>query len=379
MDITLPGISLNVSNIVRLGSLISESIDDDDESQRYQDEYRLALLDFTDSAIPLLQAAGWENVKNRDDIIIAPLSGAMTNLIFCCSTTGKGTDQMENKLLLRVFGEGTETFFSRDEESSLFQNLSHFSEIQPKIVKSFRNGRIEVFLDGYQVLTAEKIRQKIIVTEIATKMLEFHKLQVDAPGRDGENYLWNLLFRWLKHAKTLCQNDDANEARFAKVNLTDLETEINWLENMIPKFIDSPIVFGHNDLQYGNIMISVTGAKICFIDFEYSGYVPRGYDIANYFAEWAADYHNEIAPHALNYDTKYPTKEERYHFYQSYDDKVAPEKLEQEVMAYALVNHMVWGIWGLIQAAKSNIDFDFLEYGMQRFLQYRVEKERYVS
>ena len=38
------------------------------------------------------------------------------------------------------------------------------------------------------------------------------------------------------------------------------------------------------------------------------------------------------------------------------------------------MNHLFWGLWGLIQATTSNIDFNFLEYGMQRLRQYHVDK-----
>ena len=40
------------------------------------------------------------------------------------------------------------------------------------------------------------------------------------------------------------------------------------------------IVFGHNDLQPGNVLVDRNN-DITFIDFEYARYVPRGYDIIN--------------------------------------------------------------------------------------------------
>lgn len=41
-----------------------------------------------------------------------------------------------------------------------------------------------------------------------------------------------------------------------------------------------------------------------FQDYEYAGYNPVTFDIANHFCEMAADYHTET-PHVLDYD-KYP-------------------------------------------------------------------------
>lgn len=42
------------------------------------------------------------------------------------------------------------------------------------------------------------------------------------------------------------------------------------------------------------------------------------------------------------------------------DDYV--NKLYVQVNQFALAAHLFWGIWGLIQAEHSDIDYDFLEY-----------------
>ena len=50
----------------------------------------------------------------------------------------------------------------------------------------------------------------------------------------------------------------------------------------------SPLVFAHNDLLSGNIMVATDGTStptMTFIDFEYADWAPRGYDLANHFCE----------------------------------------------------------------------------------------------
>jgi choline/ethanolamine kinase len=92
----------------------------------------------------------------------------------------------------------------------------------------------------------------------------------------------------------------------------------------------SDIVFGHNDIQYGNVMLNESAPeekKIYLIDFEYSAYVPRGYDIGNHWCEWAADYHSET-PHKLDYRHKYPTKTQQCDFCRAYLTAVARQKQE---------------------------------------------------
>lgn len=55
---------------------------------------------------------------------------------------------------------------------------------------------------------------------------------------------------------------------------------------------------------------------ITFIDYEYSGFNPVAYDIANHWCEWAADYHTE-APHVLDF-SRLPDPQQQYLFVESY-------------------------------------------------------------
>ena len=45
--------------------------------------------------------------------------------------------------------------------------------------------------------------------------------------------------------------------------------------------------------------------------------------------------------------------------------------LDGEVRRWAPVSHLFWGIWGLIQATISDIDFDYVEYAHNRISKYR--------
>lgn len=69
------------------------------------------------------------------------------------------------------------------------------------------------------------------------------------------------------------------------------EEEVEFLRDILPK---DDIVFSHNDLLANNILLIPPVSylhlfqnfdKVMFIDFEYSSYNFRGFDIANYFNE----------------------------------------------------------------------------------------------
>jgi len=145
------------------------------------------------------------------------------------------------------------------------------------------------------------------------------------------------------------------------------------------------LVFAHCDLLHGNVVILPRGENddpllqetvVSFIDYEYAAPSPAAFDIANHFAEWAG------------FECKYerlPTKSERLdfirHYVQAYlgfsgssASLVAVEqeaqKLAREVDLYRGIPGFYWGIWALIQAVISEIDFDYATYAELRLGEY---------
>jgi hypothetical protein len=55
---------------------------------------------------------------------------------------------------------------------------------------------------------------------------------------------------------------------------------------------------------------------LTLIDYEYSGFNPVAFDIANHWCEWAADYHTQ-EPHVLDFD-KVPDEQQRRAFVEAY-------------------------------------------------------------
>ncbi|PHJ17320.1 phosphotransferase enzyme family protein [Cystoisospora suis] len=73
--------------------------------------------------------------------------------------------------------------------------------------------------------------------------------------------------------------------RILMFDLRSIEELLRRLQTLAME-VDSPIVLCHGDLLCGNIIKTDEG-DICFIDFEYAGFMERGFDIANHFAEHA--------------------------------------------------------------------------------------------
>lgn len=311
-------------------------------------------------------ASNWSNVVNPNALQVIRLKGAMTNEVYQIKWPTK-SGEMSRKVLVRIYGEGVDVFLNREDEIRTFEYMSKNGQ-GPRLLGRFSNGRIEEFIRA-RTLSAPDLRDPEISALIAAKLREFHEL--DMPGPKNVT-LWNRLRNWLSTAKHLCPPEQAKEFR-----LCALGEEISELERKLST--NQRIGFCHNDLQYGNIMIDEETRSITLIDYEYASYNPVAFDIANHFSEMAADYHTET-PHILNY-SKYPDLEERQRFVRRYlsfsgdqpsDDDV--EQLLKDVEKYTLASHLFWGLWGIISEHVNEIDFEYLEYGRQRFQQYWLRK-----
>ncbi|KAL8135050.1 hypothetical protein AgCh_009895 [Apium graveolens] len=235
-------------------------------------------------------ASGWDDIIDPNALQVIPVKGAMTNQVF--QIKWPTTTERSRKVLVRIYGEGVDIFFDRENEIRTFEFMSKMGR-GPRLLGRFSNGRIEEFIHA-RTLSAVDLRDPETSALIATKMKEFHNL--DMPGSKTV-FLWDRLRNYLGVAKRMSSTE---EARDFGLNL--IEQEISFLENALSS--DVATGFCHNDLQYGNIMIDEETSFITIIDYEYACYNPIAFDIANHFCEMAADYHTET-PHLMDY-SKYP-------------------------------------------------------------------------
>lgn len=153
----------------------------------------------------------------------------------------------------------------------------------------------------------------------------------------------------------------------------------------------SQLVFAHCDLLSGNVIVlpkptgCLNGDKstesVAFIDYEYATPSPAAFDLANHFAEWGG------------FDCDFsvlPTRAQRRDFIRDYvhtyfqllpdgpgavDEDIEAEKLMAEVDAFRGAPGFYWGIWALIQATISDINFDYASYAETRLGEYWAWRE----
>jgi len=133
----------------------------------------------------------------------------------------------------------------------------------------------------------------------------------------------------------------------------------------------SDVVFCHNDLLLKNFIKNDKSVEL--IDYEYSGYSYRAFDLANHFNEWCG--------FELVWEN-FPSEDTQRRFLKEYlkefyDNKKNESDLEKEIDKmiedikwFDLASNFYWGTWALIQAALSSIDFNYCDYGRLRFKRY---------
>lgn len=235
-------------------------------------------------------------------------------------------------------------------------------------------------------MTCQELRDPYLSAIIARKAANVHSLNV--PVNKEPTWLFDTIHSWLETVRDLEAAGGSLSPEIGSSLLSfDYESEMTWLKSYL-KQVPSPIVFCHNDLQEGNILLPevntvmrkgrkvstpLTDDRVVLIDFEYCSYNYRGHDLANHFCEWAFDYSNPSYPHYFADLSSLPTDEEMKHFIKEYlkqdkvlkrcsDQEVTEKEIEQlmnEAKVFMLSSHFLWTLWSIKNAFTSEINFGY--------------------
>ncbi|KRZ53824.1 Choline/ethanolamine kinase, partial [Trichinella nativa] len=313
---------------------------------------------------------------------IQRMSGGLSNVLLLCQheLDVYPDSAVPCKILLRIyFNPETET--NVVEESVTFMLLSE-RQLGPKLYGIFPGGRLEEYIPS-RPLSAVEVRQSHFSRQIAAKMAQFHALSV--PLSKEPTYLFDALKRWMRQLKNNADRFPEFLVRFDNQVISLNEERLVQEINLIRDFTDnckSPVVFCHNDIQEGNILLPnecSSHKDIMFIDFEYSSYNYRGFDLANHFCEWIFDCTITEPPGFVVEPSHFPTEAEQLQFFSSYLEELKKpvdadvlELMLQEVSGFVPVSHLLWGVWALLQNIVSPMqaDFNFMEYAKTRMSLY---------
>lgn len=236
------------------------------------------------------------------------------------------TNGEPNQVLLRLYGEQSRNS-DMSAQNEIFNLLSQ-KDLGPKLYRTFDDGRLEEFLPATS-LTAKELMNRDISRIIAKKLVAVHNL--DVPILKGRAWLMERLIEWRDFVaeqprEPLFDDTVRNSTReIARFLMTvEFGEEIKFLGTVLDR-TSSPLVFSHNDLHQGNILLakhskrrSTLEKRIILIDFEYCSYNYRAYDIANHFSEWCFEYDTPDYPHFLYFEDRLPSRDMQLDFVRHY-------------------------------------------------------------
>ncbi|PVU96589.1 hypothetical protein BB561_001060 [Smittium simulii] len=337
-------------------------------------------------------------------LAITRISSALTNMVYeivltnppmrlsskprpplLTDVSGSGTLSpspiLPSKYILRIYGSGIDELIDHKNELYWINVLGKLG-IGARVLGLFNNGRLEEFLFS-RTLDKTDIRDPDISPKIASRMCELHKLAKYIPSTNHRFSAFVATdYLVFDPSLNIPQSDYASSELWKKLR--------NWTA-LLDKKLDH--------MQYGNILQLSKTKDLMVVDFEYAGYNYRGADIANHFTEWMADY-SAPESHLLS-ESNFPSKDQRFMFYRSYlsteniiekniegkqalfdgdlSDETAKDcdylnqrilEMDKETMQFVPVIHLQWGIWGLLQACISTIEFNYLGYGFHRLQKF---------
>ncbi|NWR39325.1 CHKB kinase, partial [Tachuris rubrigastra] len=346
-------------------------------------------------------AGSWKLIK-AEEFGIEPVSGGLSNLLYKCALPEHilSVGDEPRQVLLRVYGVILQVRGEQGRSphspgaaagSGLCWGGGVGAQNPPATPTSPQSRR----------LCTEDLRDPDVSGEIAVKMSRFHGMVM--PFNKEPKWLFGTMEKYLKQISELSFTEKAQLEKFNLLKGYNLEEEMRSLRDLLES-TPSPVVFCHNDVQEGNILLlagheASTSDKLMLIDFEYSSYnyrwgwggpgglwggprggslltllFLRGFDIGNHFCEWVYNYTHDSWPFFKASPENYPSRQQQLHFIRHYlsedsghrgdttheEQARIEEEMLTEINRFALASHFFWGLWSILQAKISTIQFGYL-------------------
>ncbi|XP_046382593.1 choline/ethanolamine kinase-like [Ischnura elegans] len=226
----------------------------------------------------------WRKIS-PEELIVRKVSGGLSNLLYYCAlpesysraererrssggrSCGIRSRSEPSAVLLRLYGQTTGGGSVGDKaieglitESVIFALLSE-SQRGPCLFGVFPGGRLEEYIPARPLRTRE-LADRRLSRLIAEKLAQIHLMKV--PINKEPRWLWDTMERWLATIHEYSASGlipDASKSAMQRFMGYGLRKELDWLREYLVS-IRSPVVFCHNDLQEGNILLRTEeGAK----------------------------------------------------------------------------------------------------------------------
>lgn len=318
-----------------------------------------------------------------ETIEVVPLTGGITNKLY------KATHTSGQSVLIRTYGQGTETIIDRDREIATHKHL-YENGLAPPLYARFSNGLVYAYVPG---VTAEYpwLSNPLVARSIARKLGQWHRVlsatrieevMESSHGADRKPAdIWELMLQWA-----------GKVPEGVVTEVSDLEAEISWARDELCLKGGREVV-AHCDLLAGNVILpekfhpdhfsSYNNSNdedsivdVQFIDYEYTMAAPRAFDLANHFMEWQGfECKTELIPEPVASNPVLRSWAKSY-LGSSPSEKEVGEVVDQVLNFWGMPG-LYWGIWAAIQSSISDLDFDYASYANLRLKEYTAWKAKY--
>ena len=210
-------------------------------------------------------------------------------------------------------------------------HLMDVNRVGPRLLGVFDGGRLEEYMEGSKNPSDEYIANQEIMDCLARKLAKMHsvKVPINKKPKDYINIIrqkfdqhWPDYLVSLKEHK-FPEGSPENHKTLAKIAIDyNFNEMIDWYEKTLPS-IKTRIVFSHNDMNRSNCFINPNRTeddRVTLMDFEFSGYNYRGFDIGRHFRMRMRENVKlpERDPSLFGPSFPYPSEEERRLFIRGY-------------------------------------------------------------
>ena len=282
----------------------------------------------------IAQIDEWRDHEVRYEV----LGGAITNRNYLVTVDGEAGQPGVGRFVLRIPGEGTETFIDREHEHHNRVAVAA-AGVAPPVLHLIQPGYCSIvpFIAG-ETMHAETIaghpeRLRLIVEAVRT----YH----DGALFDNEIRVFDMI---------------RDYARMASKVDAPRPYQIEWMlwvgqriEQAMQRDEPAPVAC-HNNLLSENFILAPEG-RLWVIDWEHSGMNDPFFDLGDFCVE-----HPLTADEEKSVLTAYCGGMNEHRF--------------ARMMLYKLVVDLWWSIWAMVQSKVSKLEFEFYRYGTDRIARF---------
>ena len=274
------------------------------------------------------------------DVLCQELGGGITNRNYVATVLGEPGEPGAGKYVIRIPGEGTDTFIDRERELSNHRAAAA-AGVTPPLLHVIQPGDCTVvpFIEG-ETMHPESIAGH---PDRLEKIVDAMRMYHDKAVFSNEIRVFDMIRTY--HG----MQQDVGAPRPAETDW--MQEQGARIEQAMKR--DAPAFTAcHNDLLSENFILAPEG-KMWIIDWEYGGMTDPYFDLGDFCVETPL---TEVEEKAILEQYCRGWDEHRY----------------ARMMLHKLVADYWWSIWAMIQATLSKLDFDFYGYGMDRI--HRMER-----